>query len=58
MAGHKTKNKKLVSFSINEDVVFLFNKHCEKNSINKSLFIENVMKKQINFFDKKDENFK
>ena len=44
MASNKTKNKKLVSYSIDTNLVEHFNKYCEINSINKSLFIENYIK--------------
>jgi hypothetical protein len=44
MGGHKTKNKKLVSFSVDEETLRSFNKLCKQRSINKSLFIQNFMK--------------
>ena len=44
----ETKNKKkLVSFSIDDKIVIKFNEYCNKSSINKSLFIENYIKKVL-----------
>jgi metal-responsive CopG/Arc/MetJ family transcriptional regulator len=44
MASNRTKNKKLVSYTIDTKLLFEFNEHCKKNSINKSMFIENFIK--------------
>jgi len=47
MASHKTKNKKLVSYSIDKNIIKVFNEYCKNNSINKSLLIENYIKSFI-----------
>lgn len=47
MVSHKTKGKKLVSYTVDHTLVEQFNKYCKKNSINKSLLIENYIKKLL-----------
>jgi len=47
MASNRTKNKKLVSFSVDTNTLIKFNKMCKDTSINKSLLIENIMKKLL-----------
>lgn len=44
MASNRTKNKKLVSFSIDINTLNKFDAMCRGASINKSLLIENIMK--------------
>ncbi|MFH1916769.1 MAG: ribbon-helix-helix domain-containing protein [Nanoarchaeota archaeon] len=37
--------KKTVSFTVEEEVVEKFNRHCDENSINKSNLVEKMIKR-------------
>jgi len=49
----KEKNKKMTSYYVDKDVLKKFDILTNKNSINKSKFIENALKEWINKNDKK-----
>jgi hypothetical protein len=47
MTSHKTKGKKLVSYTVDNTLIDQFNEYCKKNSINKSLLIQNYIKELL-----------
>jgi metal-responsive CopG/Arc/MetJ family transcriptional regulator len=49
-------NKKKITYSIDKNILELFDKFCNQNAINKSKYVENLIKRDLQQKNLKGEN--